>query len=145
MNLYTIGVSKKSAEDFFNLLKNANVEILLDIRLNNNSQLLGFSKGRDLKYFCEKCHKINYEHVTLLAPTKDLIKRYRKDKNWTSYEKDFKKLLDSRQILETFNKSVRGFKNICLLCSEPKTDKCHRRLVAEFIKNHINNLKIIHL
>ncbi|MFH1347233.1 MAG: DUF488 domain-containing protein [Candidatus Margulisiibacteriota bacterium] len=145
MKLLTIGSSKKSAEEFFSLLKNANVELLLDIRLNNNSQLLGFSKGRDLKYFCETCHNIKYEHLPKLAPTKELIKKYRKDKDWHAYEQQFMNLLKSRPIKDIFKKACKNSKSTCLLCSESKPQKCHRRLVAEYLKETIKDLEITHL
>lgn len=145
MKLFTIGTSKKSAEEFFNLLKNANIETLLDIRLNNNSQLLGFSKGRDLKYFCEKCHNIKYEHLPKLAPTKELIKKYRENKNWHAYEQHFINLLKSRSIKDIFKKACKSSKTVCLLCSESKPQKCHRRLVAEYITSQITNTEIMHI
>jgi len=145
MQLYTIGANKKSAKDFFKLLVDAGIEKLLDIRLNNNSQLLGFTKGRDLEYFCVECHNIKYEHIPLLAPTKDLLKTYQKDKNWPVYERDFEHLLKSRPTLDAFNKASEGLNNICLLCSESKAIKCHRRLVAEYIANQRKNTSIIHI
>lgn len=145
MKLYTIGVSKKTAEQFFKLLKKNKVKKLLDIRLKNTSGLLGFSKTKDLKYFCEKCHNIKYEHVPLLAPTEDLLKAYQKNKDWEAYKKEFAKILKSRPIVDTFKQASDGFNNVCLLCSEPKPEKCHRRLVAEYVAKHIENLEIDHL
>ncbi len=145
MKLYTLGISKKSAEEFLTILKKANVEKVIDVRLNNKSQLLGFSKKQDLEYFCEKCHGIKYEHVPLLAPTKELLKKYQKDKDWSFYEAEFLRILESRPTVDIFLKTCRDAKNICLLCSEPTAQKCHRRLVAEYIARHLNNIEIIHL
>jgi len=51
MKIFTIGFTKKSAEEFFTLLKDAGVRRVIDIRLNNTSQLAGFAKARDLEYF----------------------------------------------------------------------------------------------
>lgn len=145
MKVYTVGISKKSAEEFFTILRKADVEKLIDIRLNNKSQLLGFSKGQDLKYFCEKCHGIKYEYVPLLAPTKELLKKYRKDKDWSFYEAELLRILASRPTIDIFQKTCGDVKNICLLCSEPTAHNCHRRLVAEYIANHMNNIEIVHL
>jgi uncharacterized protein (DUF488 family) len=145
MKIYTIGASKKSAEQFFDLLKKNHIEKLLDIRIKNTSGLLGFSKGRDLQYFCEKCHNIKYEHLPLLAPTADLLKAYKKNNNWATYEKEFAKILDSRPIVDTLQQASDGLKNICLLCSEPTPEKCHRRLVAEYVALHKKYMEIIHL
>jgi len=44
--LYTIGFTKKNARQFFETLKTAGVKRLVDIRLNNQSQLAGFTKRR---------------------------------------------------------------------------------------------------
>lgn len=145
MKVYTVGVSKKSAEEFFTILKKADVEKLIDIRLKNKSQLLGFSKGQDLKYFCEKCHGIKYEYAPLLAPTKELLKKYQRDKDWSFYEAEFLRILESRRTIDIFPKICGDVKNICLLCSEPTAQNCHRRLVAEYIANHISGIKIVHL
>ena len=145
MNLFTIGVSKKSAEEFFSALGRHKIEKLIDIRLNNKSQLLGFSKGIDLEYFCKKCHDIEYEHMPLFAPTKDILSKYKRDKDWEAYERSYNKLLESRAIIDLFNKAAGKNQNVCLLCSEPKADKCHRRLVADFIARRLNKVKVIHI
>lgn len=145
MKLYTIGVSKKSAEDFFSVLEKAEIDKLIDIRLNNKSQLLGFSKGKDLRYFCNKCFKIEYEHIPLFAPSKEILNNYKKDKDWDLYKKKFIHLLNSRPIIDKFKKVAGNFENICFLCSEPKTDKCHRRLISEYISNKISGILVFHL
>jgi uncharacterized protein YeaO (DUF488 family) len=144
MKLFTIGVSKKSARDFFSLLINARIQKVLDIRLNNSSQLLGFSKGENLKYFCEHCHNIIYEHIPLLAPTSELLKKYRRDKDWPAYEKSFMNILKDRPVVDIFKKASENAENICLLCSEPNEQKCHRRLVAEYVAKQLK-LKVEHL
>ncbi len=149
MKLYTIGFTKKSAKDFFTLLKKNNIRELIDIRLNNASQLAGFTKGNDLKYFLKEICDIEYIHDTELSPTKEILDDYKNKKiSWSQYEMFFKSLLEERKIssmLET--KYNNEFDNICLLCSEVTADKCHRRLVAEYIKNKNPNLniEIIHL
>ena len=51
MKLYTIGFTKKSARRFFELIKLHNIDVLVDVRLNNKSQLAGFTKEEDLEYF----------------------------------------------------------------------------------------------
>lgn len=145
MKIYTIGVNQKSAEEFFKILKNAGVKKILDLRLNNKSQLQGFSKGRDLKYFCEKCHSIKYGHIPLLAPSKGLIKNYRMNKDWSAYEKEFLRILEGRPVVEIFKEASENLSAVCLLCTEPSPQNCHRRLVAEQIAGKITNIEIIHL
>jgi len=144
IKLFTIGFTEKSAETFFNLLIKAGVKKILDIRLNNISQLAGFSKGRDLKFFAKKIANIDYEHKIDLAPTKQLLSDYRNKKvTWKKYQEIYFKTLEEREILKKldFNNLDRS----CLLCSEHKPDMCHRRLLAEYLKKANNEIEIIHL
>ena len=146
ITLYTIGFTKKNAQKFFELLKNAGVRKLVDIRINNASQLAGFAKGTDLKFFMKAICNAEYEHITELAPTKELLKNYQ-DKviDWNGYTVVFKKILQDRHIAERFN--VENFDNCCFLCTEDTPEQCHRRLVAEFFKakNPDKDIRIVHL
>ena len=146
ITLYTIGFTKKNAQKFFELLKNAGVRKLVDIRINNASQLAGFAKGTDLKFFMKAICNAEYEHITDLAPTKELLKNYQ-DKviDWNGYTVVFKKILQDRHIAERFN--VENFDNCCFLCTEDTPEQCHRRLVVEFFKanNPDKDIRIVHL
>jgi len=145
MKIFTIGFTKKSAETFFTLLKNADVRRLVDVRLNNVSQLAGFTKKDDLRYFTKAICNIDYVHLPQLAPTTDILGPYKKAKNgdWSLYERQFIELMRSRHIESTVSRDVldRG----CLLCSEEKPHHCHRRLVAEYLKEHWRDLEIEHI
>lgn len=133
MKIFTIGFTNKSAEKFFNLLTQNNVIKVIDIRLNNKSQLAGFTKGNDLKFFLKKICNIEYIYMPELAPTKDLLDDYKQKKiTWKDYEVRFNKLLDNTDIHKLLG--CIDLNNSCLLCSEDKPDQCHRRLVAEKIK-----------
>ncbi|MDA8226520.1 MAG: DUF488 domain-containing protein [Desulfitobacterium hafniense] len=144
MKIYTIGFTKKSAEEFFDILERNKVKTVIDVRLNNSSQLAGFSKGRDLSYFLKKLVGINYVHRSDLAPTKEILDAYKsKLITWEQYETKFLNLLkDRKPIVDT---SL--FDQACLLCSEEVADHCHRRLVANYILDLIttDTPKIIHL
>lgn len=151
MKVYTIGSSNKSAKQFFELLKKNNIQKVIDIRLKHQSQLLGFAKGRDLVYFLTEIFGIAYEHVPQLAPTPQILQDYqdkkRKDtyKRWDIYELHFNKLLNSSDVLSTFTKAAQGYEAVALLCSEPKADKCHRRLIAEYLQRKDNTIHIEHI
>ena len=149
MNIYTIGFTQKSAEEFFELLQQNNIKSILDIRLNNSSQLAGFTKGRDLKFFLKRILDIEYFHDTLLSPTKQILDDYKKSRiTWSDYEEQFLRLLSERNIRESLrDKYNNRFDNICLLCSEATAEKCHRRLVAEYLVNMYPeyDIKIIHI
>ncbi len=144
MNLFTIGFSKKNAKEFFDLLINNNIERLIDIRLNNKSQLAGFTKASDLQYFLKAIVNIEYLYMSIFAPTKELLNDYRKKKiNWDQYKVEYLEILKNRNILKELDISI--FNNACLLCSEAIPDKCHRKLLAEFLTKHYPDIKIIHL
>jgi uncharacterized protein (DUF488 family) len=144
MNVFTIGFTKTSAESFFTRLQKAGVKKVLDVRLNNVSQLAGFAKRNDLRYFLKALCGIEYAHRPELAPTQEMLDAYKKQKGqWADYEKQFLELMTSRRIEETIpRKAVDG---ACLLCSEDKPHHCHRRLVAEYLKSKWGDLDIVHL
>jgi len=144
IKLYTIGFTGKPAEVFFNLLMNADVKTLVDTRINNVSQLAGFAKGSDLKFFAKEICNISYQHNIDFAPTKELLTQYRNKKiNWQEYETEYLNLLDLRKVAKKTN--IELLHEQCLLCSEHTPDKCHRRLLAEYFKHTNNQIEIIHL
>lgn len=137
MQVYTMGFTQKSAEDFFNLIKNNSVEMLIDIRLNNQSQLAGFTKGRDLAFFLRKICKCSYSHEILFAPTKTILDNYKKRViSWSEYEEEYNKLMEKRNVLEIFRAKFENYSRVLLLCSEPTPDNCHRRLLAEYLEKN---------
>ena len=145
VTIYTIGFTKKSLKEFVNLLKKNKITKLIDTRLSRDSQLSGFAKSKDIKYVLEEVLKIKYEVIPEFSPTKELLKTYQKDKDWEKYEEGFLELIKERE-LERFKDIVLDEKErICLLCSEEKADKCHRRLLAEFFSRLGNKVHIIHL
>lgn len=144
MKVFTIGFTKTSAESFFTRLKNAQVREVIDVRLNNVSQLAGFTKKDDLRYFLRAICGIEYTHRTELAPTQDMLDAYKKKRGeWAEYEERFLELMEGRRI-ETLAPRE-AFEAACLLCSEHKPDFCHRRLVAEYLRSKWGNLDIVHL
>jgi len=101
IKLYTIGFTGKTAEMFFSLLRNNSVKKIVDTRLNNVSQLAGFAKGADLKFFAGEIGHMDYEHNVELAPTKELLSRYREKKmSWQDYEREYLNVLDMRNIAQ---------------------------------------------
>ena len=144
IDLYTIGFTNKSAEKFFKLLTNSKVSDLVDTRVNNVSQLSGFAKGQDLAFFAKQIGGIKYQHKIDFAPTKDLLAKYRKKEiNWTQYEIEYLNLLDIRKIGSKID--IEKLHKGCLLCSEHTPEKCHRRLLAEYLQARFINVKIHHL
>jgi uncharacterized protein (DUF488 family) len=144
MKLFTIGFTQKSAEEFFTLLKKAGAHRIVDIRLNNTSQIAGFAKARDLEYFLRAINGIDYLHLPNLAPTQEILDGFKKNKgSWAEFESQFKELIVDRRIDETVAEALR--ENDCLLCSEPTPEHCHRRLVAEYLQERLGNIEVIHL
>lgn len=144
INLFTIGFTQKSAQVFFETLREAGVRTVIDTRLNNVSQLSGFAKRSDLEYFLKTIDNIDYVHRLDLAPTQEILDNYKKQKgDWSVYEQRFVKLITDRQIETKLTQDLAN--GACLLCSEAKPHHCHRRLVAEYLNEKWGNVRICHL
>ncbi|QOL50536.1 DUF488 domain-containing protein [Massilia litorea] len=141
----TIGFTKKSAETFFSLLRNANVRTVLDVRLNNTSQLAGFAKKADLRFLLSELLGVQYIELGELAPEKEMLQRYQlKEMTWDDYASAYLELLARRRVESNLDVSL--FDGGCLLCSEDKPHQCHRRLAVEYLNSRWNGkLKISHL
>lgn len=143
--IYTVGFTQKSAAQFFGALKAAGVKQLLDVRLNNVSQLAGFSKRNDLEYFLQEICGISYRHELLLAPEQNILDEYKKQKGkWEMYEAAFLELMAERKIEEKLDPAYFARPTV-MLCSEPTAHHCHRRLVAEYLQQQWGNFRIVHL
>jgi uncharacterized protein (DUF488 family) len=144
IELFTIEFTQTTARDFFTKLKDAGVSRVVDVRLNNNSQLAGFSKKDDLAYFLKEIAGIEYVHLPELAPTQDILDVYKKQKrDWGIYEKKFQDLMAQRQIENLVRPDM--LDHGCLLCSEHLPHHCHRRLVAEYLNTKWGGIKTNHL
>ena len=145
MNIYTIGFTQKNAEKFFKFLRVSGVKTLVDVRLNNVSQLAGFAKKDDLKFFLRELCGAEYVHSPELAPTKNILNAYKKGEiPWNVYEDKFLNLMAQRNIEKSIKSEL--LDHGCLLCSEHEPHFCHRRLVVEYLNEHSNlNLKVKHL
>ena len=145
MEIYSIGFTQTTAEHFFGRLKRAGVRRLLDVRLNNSSQLSGFAKAQDLPFFLDELAAAEYEHAPILAPTQDLLSAYRKEKKgWAWYENAFLDLMTARRIEEKLDRTA--FEQpTALLCSEATAEQCHRRLVLEYLARHWSDVRAVHL
>lgn len=146
MKLYTIGFTQKRAEQFFELLGENGVQRLVDIRLRPGGQLSGFAKQEDLPYFLKRlANNCQYVHLPELAPTSEILDEYRSASNWEMYAKRFEALMDERNIPAILARAEFETTPSCLLCSEASPEHCHRRLVAERIASHWENVEIVHL
>ncbi len=144
MKLFTIGFTKKPARRFFELLRKSGAKRIVDVRLNNVSQLAGFAKKDDLAYFAKEICGMDYVHLPALAPTQEMLDQYKKQHGeWSAYERQFLDLMRQRRIEETVPKEAVA--EGCLLCSEDKPHHCHRRLVAEYLKQHWGDVDVAHL
>ena len=145
MEIYSIGFTQTTAEHFFGRLKQAGVKRLLDVRLNNSSQFAGFAKAQDLPFFLAELAAADYEHAPVLAPTQALLDGYRKEKKgWAWYEDAFLDLMAERRIQEKLDRAALD-QPTALLCSEATAEKCHRRLVCEYLAGHWTDVLGVHL
>jgi uncharacterized protein (DUF488 family) len=145
MEVYSIGFTQKTAEQFFRLLKDAGIRRLVDVRLNNVSQLAGFAKREDLRYFLGEICGAEYIHEPLLAPTQELLDGYRKNKgSWEEYERRFLELMKEREIETKLDRAIFSVPT-ALLCSEATAERCHRRLVLDYLTAKWGDLTVRHL
>ena len=143
MRILTIGFTRKSARQFFELLLTSRARRIVDVRLNNSSQLAGFAKKEDLAWFLQQLCAMDYVHVPQLAPTRAMLEEYRRNGDWGAYERQFLRLLRERQVEQSVSREI--IAEGCLLCSEDEPHRCHRRLVAEYLREHWGGLEIEHL
>lgn len=145
VNIFTIGFTGKNAQKFFEFIRKSNIVNLIDVRLNNVSQLAGFAKRDDLKFFLKELCNAEYIHMSELAPEKEMLSNYRKGNlSWDAYEDKFLNLMAQRHVEKSINSSI--LKHSCLLCSEHKPHFCHRRLVVEYLNDTTDlNLQVKHL
>ena len=144
MKIFTMGFAQKSAGEFFTLLKAPGLKRVVDVRLSNVSQLAGFTKKDDLRFFLSAISGLDYVHAPDLAPTKEILDAFKKHGlDWAAYEFRFLALLAQRRVEKTIPKTLMS--GACLLCSEPKPDHCHRRLVAEYLRDRWGKVEIVHL
>ena len=145
MEIYSIGFTQKSASQFFGALKAHGIERLLDVRLNNTSQLAGFAKQTDLPYFLGEICGAAYEHEPLLAPTREILDAYKKrEGDWAVYTEAYLSLIRSRKIESALSKESFE-KRTVLLCSEATAEHCHRRLALEYLQQYWKDVTIRHL
>ncbi|MGB0384504.1 MAG: DUF488 family protein [Ardenticatenaceae bacterium] len=145
MEICSIGFTKKTAEQFFGLLRTAGIKRLLDVRLNNKSQLAGFAKRKDLPFFLRELCGADYIHEPLLAPSKEMLNDYKKRKgSWEEYEKRFMALMAERKVEEKIDRELFEVPTV-LLCSEATAEHCHRRLVLDYLQKKWGEIEVVHL
>jgi uncharacterized protein (DUF488 family) len=145
VDVYTIGFTKKTAAVFFGALRRAGIKRLVDVRLANTSQLAGFAKRDDLRFFLDAICGAEYAHEPLLAPSRELLRAYRGGEcGWPEYERRFRALMAARKIEERLDPMVFAGPTV-LLCAEPSAERCHRRLVLEYLQASWGGLRAVHL
>lgn len=144
MKLSTIGFTKSTAEHFFSRIRSSGARRVVDVRLANVSQLAGFAKRDDLRYFLAAICNVDYVHLPELAPTRELLDAYKqRGGSWAVYQRAFLALMAKRRIEDTVPRAL--IDRSCLLCSEATPHHCHRRLVAEYLRAKWGDLEIDHL
>ena len=149
MKLYTIGFAKKSAKEFFHdLLRPSGAKRVLDVRARPSSQLSGFAKvGKtdgDFQFLLRSLCEMEYVHIPDLAPSNELLSKYRAgDLTWEIYDERYRALLKERAVEHALDPAL--FADGVLLCSEDTPERCHRRLAAEYLRQHWGDIEIIHL
>ncbi len=145
MEVYTIGFTQTAAAEFFGKLRAAGIKLLIDVRLNNTSQLAGWAKRDDLRFFLAELCRAEYLHEPLLAPSKELFDAYKKHKgSWDTFRRRFLALMAERRVEEQLDRELFSRPTV-LLCSEPSAEHCHRRLILEYLGRHWGEVRAVHL
>lgn len=140
MKTYTIGFSGKTKEQFMDAINAAKVRRVIDIRLWRAARFVPWASGINLAAVLGD----RYLYMPELAPTKELLTGYKDGSiDWAGYEKVFNEILSARQVEKLF--APQNLDDTCFLCSEKTADKCHRRLVAEYLIGHFPGIEIVHL
>lgn len=144
IKIYTIGFTKKTARLFFESLQTNGVKRVIDVRLHSHSHLAGFTRAEHMEYFCEQAG-ISYTSCPDLAPPEELMVRYRSGKvSFDDYKKEYLTAIEGREVLKKY--TVEDFADAALLCCENEPDGCHRKILAEYIKeNSSETVDIVHL
>jgi len=143
--VYTVGTRRKPLSTFINQLRDAEVDVVIDVRLRNTSHLLGYAKQDTLAFLLREGFGIAYEHHPELAPTPEILDRYRESGDWTVYEDRFLPLLKDREVEVVGREIVARYQAPCLLCAEETAEHCHRRLVGEYWVERLSGLVLVHL
>jgi uncharacterized protein (DUF488 family) len=133
MHIYTIGHSNHTQEEFLNLLAEAKIEVIVDVRTNPNSRWATFANKDSLKEIL-KSVQIHYIYLG------DVLGGYPSDPD--SYDTQTGKV--DYQIIQAKEYFKRGIKRIlgglkryrvCIMCAEEDPTSCHRNLlVAESLR-----------
>lgn len=142
--MFTVGYTQKPLRRFVQLLRDAGVDAVVDVRLRNTGQLAGWSKRADLAFILET-FGIDYHHRPEVAPTAELLDRYRRDHDWPRYEVEYPRIIAERGVFPAFTHLVEQFERPCLLCSEAEPTRCHRRLLCDQLVARQPTVEVIHL
>ena len=147
-DLYTIGFTKKTAEQFYNLIRNNGITTIIDVRLNNTSQLASFSKYPDIVFFLHEICNCKYISERFFSPEEKTLKDYKNNAiTWEEYVIQFNETLERRCIKDfisrNYSKIVQNEK-ICFLCSEDLPNMCHRKIIADIFAE-LFDMKVNHL
>lgn len=128
--IFTIGTQGRHDADFIAVLKQHQIDAVIDIRLRNEGKYYRFASGTHIKALCE-ANGVAYLHETRFSPTAEMLGRFNADHDWPAYERAFRALVMERDMPRIWQQVKGGFERPCLLCAEQTAETCHRRLLAE--------------
>jgi uncharacterized protein (DUF488 family) len=140
--IFTIGTQGRHDEDFIAILKQHQIDAVIDIRLHNEGKYYRFASGRHIKALCE-ANGIAYRHATRFSPTEEMLRRFKTDHDWPAYERAYRALMAERDMGRIWQEFAGEFKRPCLLCAERSAETCHRRLLAEVVAEGVQATHIL--
>ena len=130
--IFTMGTVGRHDEDFRAVLRERQIDAVIDIRLRNEGRYYKFASGKHIKALCE-ANGIAYRHDTRFSPTGEMLDRYKADQDWPAYEVAYRALLQERDMPRIWQEVAGGFQQPCLMCAERTAEQSHRRLLGEAI------------
>lgn len=128
--VYVLSAYETTAADFFQRVAAEETDLVLDVRLNNSSQLCGFTKKKDLAFFVPKLAGAKYVHDLLFAPDKGLLDLYTKKRiGWEEYSDAYDLLLDKRKAMTAYERKYKDFGCVCLLGTQTKKRRSHNEIL----------------
>lgn len=142
MTIYTIGYEGIDIDAFMSLLREHDIEMVVDVRELPLSRKPGFSK----KALADMLNLggLEYVHLPDLGCPKPIRDRYRADGNWKRYKERFLKYLDTQDEALAELASMAAGSNCALLCFEADYNYCHRSMVADAVKR-LSGARISHI
>lgn len=143
--LYTIGHSTHTLQEFLNILHNHKITHIVDIRTIPKSKHVPWFNENELKAALKK-EKIPYTHLSELGglrkTRKDSINQGWRNASFRGFA-DYMQTPEFYSGLKKLNQLLKGKQKVAIMCAEALPWRCHRSLVAD--AEIVRGIKVFHI